>query len=605
MTSYKPVREDIIQSARCILNQTWADLELLVVDDASPDEYGPILDDLENLDPRVKLIRLEANGGTYRARNAALEHATGEFITGQDADDWSHPQRIETQVKQLLRHPGTPGNQVYTVNISSELVRIRRGYHPFIPSAPTLMVRAEIMQELGGYLPARKAADNELRGRVAAYAGATIEVIRLPLILMRILPDSLSRADFRPGWQHPARRAFWSAYRTWHRSAPREELRAGGNERFPIHVPARFTRPPAEQLSTDVVFLADLCGDGGLQSSLVDEIQALKSSGLSIGVMHMENAQHLATGARRYHRPVQEMVSAGEILHVLPDEEFHQVGLLVVRSPEILQFMPRGSSAFTPGHLWTVAERPPEEEPVTYLPEACAQHAEEFFGTRPQWAATSTEVRERLHERLPAEDVRQQPYLAPFRPAPYRAPRRRPRSLRPVIGGWAGPLPEEWPNDPSEAELLWPTDGSAEVRLYGDAAPAARILFGHQLPAEWVAFPPEETHRWAYYRSLDFLVHYPSYPVFAPERPVLEALASGLVTILPPRHRPLYGEAAVYAEPAEVPHIVQEYWNDRQLYSAQSQRAAGFSAFHGEEEYVRMMARAVQQGSLQNQEAPA
>lgn len=596
MTSYKPVRDDIIQSARSILNQTWVDLELLVVDDASPEEYASTLDDLRQLDPRVKLIRLDTNGGTYRARNVALHAATGSFVTGQDADDWSHPQRIETQVKHLLNHPETPGNQVYTVNISSDLVRIRRGYHPFIPSAPTLMVRTEIMRELGGYLPARKAADNELRGRVAAYTGSKVEAIRLPLILMRILPDSLSRADFRPGWQHPARRAFWSAYRTWHRTASRQDLQAGGSEAFPIHVPARFIQPPTESISTDVVLLADLCGYGAVQVSLVDEIRALTKAGLRVGVMHSENAHHLSSGARQYHQPLQEMISAGTITHVLADEEFHRVRLLLVRSPEILQFMPRGSSAFSPERLWVAVQSLPGGNPTTYLPQTCAQHAEAYFGMRPEWVATSTAAQQRLAEHLPIAEVRPEIYRAPFDPRPYRAARRRRRSLRPVIGRWAGQLPEDWPAEPSVSDLLWPTDGSAEVRLYGDATNAARIVHGGELPAEWVAFQVGDISRRTYYRSLDFFVHYPSADVVAPERPVLEALAGGCVVLLPPSHRRIYGEAALYGEPSEIPDLVHRYWNDGELYGRQSQRAAAFSSESDEQEFAQMVVSAATAG---------
>ncbi|WP_258934918.1 glycosyltransferase [Nesterenkonia pannonica] len=130
MTSFKPPREDILQSARSILAQSWRNLELLIVDDASPEEYGPVLDELEALDPRLQVLRLDTNGGTYVARNVGIARARGEFVTGQDADDWSHPQRLETQVNHLLRNPRRPGNQVYTVNMTEDLVRVRRGYTP-------------------------------------------------------------------------------------------------------------------------------------------------------------------------------------------------------------------------------------------------------------------------------------------------------------------------------------------------------------------------------------------------------------------------------------------------------------------------------------------
>src|SRR5690606_9419641 len=57
------------------------------------------------LDARIHLLRHEQNQGTYAARNTALSVAQGEFVTGQDADDWSHPRRIERQISSLQDDP--------------------------------------------------------------------------------------------------------------------------------------------------------------------------------------------------------------------------------------------------------------------------------------------------------------------------------------------------------------------------------------------------------------------------------------------------------------------------------------------------------------------
>lgn len=618
MTTYKPVRDDVLQSARSILAQSWRRLELLIVDDASPAEHAAVLDELEALDGRVRLTRLETNGGTYRARNIGISQARGDLITGQDADDWSHPQRIEIQVRDLLEDPERPGNQVYTVNMTEDLVRIRRGYPVFIPSAPTLMVRASIMRELGGYLPARKAADNELRGRVAAYTGRPVEALREPLIFMRILPDSLSRADFRPGWQHPARRAFWSAYRTWHAHGSPEELRLSAEPEAPVHIPSRFTAPPEEPVELDVVVAADWCEDGRLQADMIEEIRTLLEDGRSVGVLHLESALHPALRARRFHRPLQDLINAGRVQAVLPDEAFHRVDLMLVRSPELLQFLPQGRCAFESRQVAVVAEQLPAEPGgrVTYLPQDCAEHSEEFFGHRPAWIPASPAVREALAA-VPGAKLAEHDAVTPFDPSLWQGPRRPRRVRRPVVGAWAGTLPGEWPARPEAISSLLPTDGSTDVRLYGDPSLLVNLLGEEAVPPAWLSITPGtpraaggaegagDPGRRSFVRSVDFFLSFPQRGALRPQRPVLEALAAGCVVIMPPWAEPACGQAAVYAEPAEVPEMIRRFVEDPALWTEQSHRAAAFRAGSGPQDFLRLIDRLAAQDAAQRQEMMA
>lgn len=75
---------------RCIdsiLNQTYSDFELILVDDGSPDECAAICDDYAAKDERIRVIHKE-NGGVSRARNAALNVVTGKYLTFCDSDDY-------------------------------------------------------------------------------------------------------------------------------------------------------------------------------------------------------------------------------------------------------------------------------------------------------------------------------------------------------------------------------------------------------------------------------------------------------------------------------------------------------------------------------------
>ena len=77
-----------------IINQTYKNLEIILVDDGSPDNCFAICDKYEKLDSRVKVIHKE-NGGLSDARNAGLDIAEGEFIVFVDSDDWLEQNALE------------------------------------------------------------------------------------------------------------------------------------------------------------------------------------------------------------------------------------------------------------------------------------------------------------------------------------------------------------------------------------------------------------------------------------------------------------------------------------------------------------------------------
>lgn len=82
---------------RCVdsvINQTYTNLEIILVDDGSPDNCGKICDEYAMKDNRIKVIHKE-NGGLSEARNHGIDSATGEWLFFLDSDDWIYPQTIE------------------------------------------------------------------------------------------------------------------------------------------------------------------------------------------------------------------------------------------------------------------------------------------------------------------------------------------------------------------------------------------------------------------------------------------------------------------------------------------------------------------------------
>lgn len=83
-----------------IVNQTYKNIELILIDDGSTDNSGSLCDGWAAQDQRIKVIHKE-NGGQSSARNKGLDIATGDFIAFADNDDILHPQMYETMLYEL------------------------------------------------------------------------------------------------------------------------------------------------------------------------------------------------------------------------------------------------------------------------------------------------------------------------------------------------------------------------------------------------------------------------------------------------------------------------------------------------------------------------
>ena len=79
---------------RSVCNQTYPELEILLIDDGSPDRSGEICDVLAGQDARIRVIH-KSNGGLSDARNAGIDASTGDWLAFVDSDDWLDPRMLE------------------------------------------------------------------------------------------------------------------------------------------------------------------------------------------------------------------------------------------------------------------------------------------------------------------------------------------------------------------------------------------------------------------------------------------------------------------------------------------------------------------------------
>lgn len=93
--------QDCVQS---ILNQTYSNFEIIIIDDKSKDGTLSLAHQLEKLDSRIKAISCPQNGGPAKARNAGLDIASGEWIAVVDSDDLILPERFEAMLEKVKTH---------------------------------------------------------------------------------------------------------------------------------------------------------------------------------------------------------------------------------------------------------------------------------------------------------------------------------------------------------------------------------------------------------------------------------------------------------------------------------------------------------------------
>ncbi|MFF1696749.1 CDP-glycerol glycerophosphotransferase family protein [Streptomyces sp. NPDC058257] len=95
-----------------VLGQSFTDLELIVVDDCSPDACGALIDECAAGDTRVRAVHLKENVGLGRARNAGMEHATGDYLIFLDSDDTLTPDSLHA-ISDRIKETDEPDVLIY------------------------------------------------------------------------------------------------------------------------------------------------------------------------------------------------------------------------------------------------------------------------------------------------------------------------------------------------------------------------------------------------------------------------------------------------------------------------------------------------------------
>ena len=131
----------ILRAIQSVLDQTYKDFEVIVIDDGSTDGTVDIVNSIE--DDRVKYVVLEQNGGPSKARNTGVQIAEGEWIAFQDSDDCWYKTKLETQIKYIKDNP------LYSLVYCMSMNHFQSGATLVVPAAPLpLVMEGEMLPTL-------------------------------------------------------------------------------------------------------------------------------------------------------------------------------------------------------------------------------------------------------------------------------------------------------------------------------------------------------------------------------------------------------------------------------------------------------------------------
>ena len=575
---------------RSLADQTHADLEILVVDDASHDASADVAADFARTDPRVRLIRQSENTGSYGARNRALAEARGAFVTVQDADDWSHPERIARHLADL-RGAAVSSNVSDWARASSDL----RFTGPWRPSAgltgenfTSLFFRRDLAARCGPWDTARVSADREFADRLGRLHGQGARrrlLPGVPLAFGRSAPGSLTRASATHAatMAHGIRREYREAAALWHSGLDPDLPRGTGWRDAPPFFPApRVIRSrPGPDPAHDLLLIADWNLKGGAFHSAFNMLRAGLAAGLDCAALHyrrydLEPGRPLDADFRRF-------ALENGVRIVAPGERL-EARTVVVTYPAVfdrpMDRFPEVDHERVAVVVNQMAERDVAGTDVAYDLARVRANLAELLGAEGVWVPNSDRVRRIMEAdpRYPRPHVETWTPLRDLACWCARVPRWRGADGGiPVLGRHGRDHPLKWPTDPEALRSAYCAGRPSETRFLGGARHARARL--RRWPRNWSveAFGSRDVQE--FLSGLDVFLHFPD-PAYIEEfgGAAMEAMAAGVPVILAPELAEIYGDAALTATPDDVWPFVMRLWRDEAFWKARVTAGRAFVA---------------------------
>jgi glycosyltransferase involved in cell wall biosynthesis len=574
---------------KSILEQTWPNLEVIVVDDCSTDATYDLICQIAERDKRVIPVLHDQNQGVYAARNSGLLHATGDFITTHDSDDWSHPQKLGAQARALMSEPDIVATMSYFARVSKNL-RFTREWRPIDRnirySSSSLMLTSEAMKTLGRWDCVRTSADTELIMRLSAIFGeeALLKVhAAVPLSFSLDEAGSLTRQNDTHSKTifFGLRREYHEAADWWRANVPMKNalwLDPHSTSR-PFPAPVIMLSERSASKTYDILVISDLAMPGGAFQSTYNYVLAGLHCRRSVAAFDWR--MYELANATPINHLVRSLAHEGLIDILVPGQDVF-VETIIIGNPIVLRFLLDDFPKLQFKHLVVVVNQMAHHlytgSDVRYDPRDVRNNLVELFGTEGKWAPISQLVRRLMvkDERYPKPHhenwtplIDKNKWLR--RPLKWRGNSRQ----HPIVGRHYRDHYTKWPSNAQNLCNAYLVERPCEVRFLGGAEHAIKVIGG--MPSNWKVFAFDSIDVQDFLQDLDFFVHFPhedSIDEFG--RPVIEAMAVGCPAILPPVFRDTFGDAAIYCEAEEVWDVIERLSKNEAEYFRQAERGQSF-----------------------------
>lgn len=590
MPVYSP-NESTLLAINSILNQTWENIELIVVDDATPyslynDKIFSEIKEIVDRDTRVEIVFNKENRGAYHVRNTAYDLATGKYVTVADKDDWHHPNKYEIQIDDLEQNPKKIANIVSWARVNEDMEFVARWGPDRIahPSFASLMFRREkVKKDIGYWDTVRKSADGEFKMRLQKFYGIKLNpILDVPLAFSLMANDNLTSEDLGMGYESNDRAFYMRSFEAWHNkidsidslyvSFPQEK------RKFPA--PKSFL--PIKEKNTqvyDVVFMSEYGFEAGNNTVLINEIKACLKIGLKVGVIMLQNFYIESAAKRHFTDEIYKLIFSNEI-HRLTLEDDATIKLLLVRWPTILQYVGSKKSQLSAQRILIVANHAPYDEinnRRSYDVNKVSHNIRFLFDQYPIWAPESEQILPMIKPLLPPELMHQQTWKGIIADECVKN-----KSInfnnKPRIGRHARDSVMKWPDNKADFRSVYPVDGSFNVTILGGGSvPLKEGFVTAKEIKNWEVYKFNEIKVCEYLNKLDFFVYFHHAKMTeAFGMSIIEAMQHGVVCVLPHNFSKVFNNGAIYCNPNEVRETIKSLWENPDAYKKQQEKGWSF-----------------------------